>query len=97
MAYFAGRFDGDGSVDKNLRSDCRIVYASKQEAELDQELLTKIGIRQTRIYYYKTAKTFCLYVSRYEAKKFLDKIFSHSIKLQKLVRVPRRDLVFHSG
>ena len=24
-AYIAGRFDGDGSIDKNLRNDCRIV------------------------------------------------------------------------
>ncbi len=96
-AYFAGRFDGDGSVDKNLRSDCRIVYSNKKEAEIDKKLLEKIGIDNTKIYYYRTAKTFCLYISRYQANKFLENIYSYSIKLQKLVFVPRRDLVFSKG
>ena len=94
-AYFAGRFDGDGSIDKNLRNDCRIVYGRKNEAETDKELLKRIGIDNTKVYYYKTAKTFCLYISRYEAKKFLENIKPYSLKLQKLVLVPRRDLVFH--
>ena len=94
-AYFAGRFDGDGSIDKNLRNDCRIVYGRKNEAETDKRILRRIGINNTKIYYYKTAKTFCLYISRYEAKRFLENIKSYSLKLQKLVLVPRRDLVFH--
>ena len=94
-SYFAGRFDGDGSIDKNLRNDCRIVYGRKSEAEIDKEILRRIGISNAKIYYYKSAKTFCLYISRYEAKKFLENIMSHSLKLQKLVLVPRRDLVFH--
>jgi len=90
-AYFAGRFDGDGSIDKNLRNDCRIVYARKSEAEIDRDLLGKIGINNTKIYYYKTARTFCLYISRFQAKEFLEKISEKSIKLQKLVSLPRRD------
>jgi len=90
-AYLAGRFDGDGSVAKNLRNDCRIVYGNKDEAKIDKELLRKIDINNTKIYYYKAARTFCLYVSRYEAKDFLEKIFPYSSKLQKLVFVPRRD------
>ena len=90
-AYFAGRFDGDGSIDKNLRNDCRIVYARKSEAEIDKVLLEKIGINNTKIYYYKSAKTFCLYISRFQAKDFLEKISKHSIKLQKLVSLPCRD------
>ena len=94
-AYFAGRFDGDGSIDKNLRNDCRIVYGRRNETEIDKKLLEKIGISKTKIYYYRTAKTFCLYVSRYEARKFLKSILPYSLKLQKLVLVPRRDLVFH--
>jgi len=93
-AYIAGRFDGDGSIDKNLRDDCRIVYRRKSEAEIDRKLLRKIGITKTKVYHYKSAKTFCLYISRYEAKKFLENILPHSLKLQKLVLVPRRDLVF---
>lgn len=91
-AYLASRFDGDGSIDKNLRNDCRIVYGRKSEAETDKELLKRIGIGNTKVYYYKTAKTFCLYISRYEAKKFLENIKPYSLKLQKLVLVPRRDL-----
>lgn len=94
-AYIAGRFDGDGSIDKNLRSDCRIVYGRKKEAEKDRDLLKRIGIRNVKVYYYRTAKTFCLYISRYETKKFLQNIMPYSVKLQKLVLVPRRDLVFH--
>ena len=94
-AYFAGRFDGDGSIDKNLRNDCRIVYGSKNGAKMDKKLLKRIGIDNVKIYHYKTAKTFCLYISRYEVKKFLENISPYSIKLQKLVLVPRRDLVFH--
>ncbi len=91
-AYFAGRFDGDGLIDKNLRSDCRIVYGRKSEAVTDKKLLRRVNISNTKIYYYKSAKTFCLYVSRYEAKKFLENILPYSLKLQKLVLVPRRDL-----
>ncbi len=91
-AYFAGRFDGDGSVSKDLRSDCRIVYGKRKEAEIDKKLLKLIGINKIKIYYYKSARTFCLYISRYQARKFLKSTFSHSIKLQKLVFVPRRDL-----
>jgi len=96
-AYFAGRFDGDGSIDKNFRNDCRIVYGNKNEAEIDKSLLLRIGISNTKIYYYKTAKTFCLYISRYQAREFLEKIYNYSIKLQKLVFIPRRDLVFSKG
>lgn len=94
QAYIAGRFDGDGSIDKNLRSDCRIVYGNKSEAEADKEFLKKIGITNVKIYYYKSANTFCLYVSRYEAKKFIESILPYSLKLQKLVLVPRRDSIF---
>ena len=92
-AYFAGRFGDDGSIDKNLRNDCRIVYARKSEAEIDKILLKKIGINNTKIYYYKSARTFCLYISRFQAKDFLERVLKHSIKLQKLVSLPRRDLV----
>ncbi|MCG2719357.1 MAG: hypothetical protein L6266_01270 [Nanoarchaeota archaeon] len=86
-AYFAGRFDGDGSVSKDLRSNCRIVYSNKKETEIDKLLLEKIKITNTKIYYYKTARTFCLYISRYEAKKFFKKILMYSVKIQKLVHV----------
>ncbi len=89
-AYFAGRFDGDGSINKDLRSDCRIVYGRKNEAKIDQKLLKRIGINKTNIYYYKSANTFCLYISRYEAKKFFKSILPHSLKLQKLKLISTR-------
>ena len=92
-AYFGGRFDGDGSIANDLKSDCRIVYSRKSEAETDKKLLRKIGIHKTSIYRYRSAKTFCLYVSRYEVRKFLKAILPYSLKLQKLVPAPRRDLV----
>jgi len=91
-AYIAGRFDGDGSLDKNLRNDCRIVYGTRLEAEKDRDFLKRIGTTNTKIYRYKTANTFCLYISRYETKKFIESILPYSSKLQKLVLVPRRDL-----
>lgn len=94
-AYFAGKFDGDGSISKDLRSDCRIVYGNQKEAEIDKNLLNKIGIAKTKIYNYKSAKTFCLYVSRLEAQEFVNKILLYSLKLQKLTYVLRRDLVSH--
>lgn len=92
QAYFAGRFDGDGSISKDLRSDCRIVYSNRKEIEVDQKLISLIGINKTKIYYYQSAKTFCLYISRFEAEKFINKISLYSIKMQKLMFVPRRDL-----
>lgn len=92
-AYFAGRFDGDGSVDKDLKKDCRIVYGGREEAQTDKFLLRRIGFKRGAIYYYKSARTFCLYISRYESKKFLKGILPYSVKLQKLALVPRRDLV----
>ncbi len=91
-AYFAGRFDGDGSVDKNFKSDCRIVYGNKKEVEIDKTLIAKIGIDNTKLYYYKSANTFCLYISRYQARYFLERIYPYSVKLQKLAFIPRRDL-----
>jgi len=49
-SYIAGRFDGDGSIAKNLRDDCRIVYTKKYEAELEKyfALFSKITKISTR-------------------------------------------------
>ena len=92
LPYFAGRFDGDGSVAKNFYKDCRIVYGNQQEAEEDMKLLRSIGFNKIKIYRYTAAHTFCLYVSRLETNKFLSEIYPYSIRLQKSVFVPRRDL-----
>jgi hypothetical protein len=89
--YLAGRFDGDGSVAHDFRSDCRIVYGGLAETERDRILVKNIGLHP-KIYEYRTAKTFCLYISRYEAQQFLAMIYPYSMKLQKSVFAPRRDL-----
>lgn len=89
--YFAGRFDGDGSVAKDFYRDCRIVYSSEIEARKDLAFLEIMGLQYCKIYHYKTARTFCLYISRLEVGKFLSEIYPYSTKLQKSVFTPRRD------
>lgn len=91
-AYFAGRFDGDGSIAADFYRDCRIAYGNEKEAETDFALLQKVGFLQSRIYRYRKARTWVLYISRNEVKDFLALIQPMSVKLQKLVFVPRRDL-----
>ena len=91
-AYFAGRFDGDGSIARDLQTDCRIVYTSFEEAMKDQTLLQKIGINQTNVYEYKSARTYCLYVFRNQSNQFVKLIREYS-RTQKLVSVPSRDLI----
>lgn len=91
--YMAGRFDGDGSIANDFYSDCRIVYGNRKEAENDLGLVRLLGFQKMKIYDYRTAKTFCLYFSRLETEKFLSLIYPYSIRLQKSVFAPRRDLV----
>lgn len=91
LPYMAGRFDGDGSVAKDFRRDCRIVYSNYQEAKVDSDLLHKLNFKKVKIYHYRSARTFCLYISRLEASNFLSQIYFYSVKLQKSVFVPRRD------
>jgi hypothetical protein len=93
LPYMAGRFDGDGSVAKDFYRDCRIVYGSKEEAKNDLALIQFIGFQKMKIYNYRTAKTFCLYFSRLETNKFLSLIHPYSVRLQKSVFAPRRDLI----
>jgi len=94
-AYFAGRFDGDGSIDKDFRKDCRIVYSTEKEAIEDLNLLQKFNFPLSKVYRYRKAKTYVLYVSRFETSNFLKNISKYSIKLYKLEFVPRRDLIFN--
>lgn len=93
LPYMAGRFDGDGSVGKDFYCDCRIVYGNTEEAQNDLAFMRLLDFQKMKIYYYRTAKTFCLYFSRLETNKFLFLIYPYSIRLQKSVFVPRRDLV----
>ena len=78
-AYFAGRFDGDGSINNDGRSDCRIVYSNRVEAMGDKGLLPRLGITKSKVYHYKKARTYCLYISRLEARYFINGISSQSI------------------
>lgn len=91
LPYLAGRFDGDGSVAKDFHRDCRIVYSNAKEAEGDSAFLKMIGFQKMKIYRYKAARTFCLYISRFETDEFLQRIYPYSAKLQKSVFTPRRD------
>ncbi len=92
-AYLAGRFDGDGSVASDYYSYCTIVYGSRDEAERDREFINRLGLSKTKVYHYKSARTFCVYVSRLETEKFLNFLYPYSVRLQKSVFAPRRDLI----
>lgn len=92
-AYLAGRFDGDGTVGKDLRRDLRISYTTQDEAEVDKMLLEKLGFNLCKVYYYRTSVAYVLYVSRLEAKKFIENISPYSLRLQNPVLESRRDLI----
>lgn len=72
-AYFAGRFDGDGSfsVDKKKRKFCRIVYGCLKDLQSDRKLLSDI---RTSVYLYRQAGTYCLYFSAKTLDDFLGRI-----------------------
>lgn len=81
-AYFAGRFDGDGSIAKDNQKDCRIVYTTHNEAIIDQTLMYQWNSEiQTSIYYYKSAHTHVLYIRKSSVKQFIDAIRQYSSKL----------------
>ena len=90
-AYFAGRFDGDGCISKDLLRDCRISYGTQEDALLDYQLLKKLGFTMTKLYRYRTSNTYVIYISTFESEKFVSLLHSHSLKLQKLALGPRRD------
>ena len=93
ISYIAGRFDGDGSIDKRKDRGFRIVYGNHKEAEIDRCLLKRIGIHKVSIYHYKQAKTFCLYLWRSETLRVVKLLLPFSIRLQKLTFIPRRDSI----
>lgn len=92
-AYIAGRFDGDGTIGKDLKRDLRISYTKKEEAEQDKIILESLGLYQCKVYYYRTSSAYVLYVSRSESKSFVEACIPYSIRLQKLAFESRRDLV----
>lgn len=89
LPYFAGRFDGDGSVNQDGRKDFRIVYGNFIEAEGDKLLLKKIRPEyQVKVYRYKQAKTYCLYVSRYHSKNLVQDLIPYSTILKDKFLIP---------
>ena len=74
-AYFAGRFDGDGSI-SSKRKFCRIVYSNIDELWKDRSLLSNI---KTSVYRYRSAGTYCLYFSETTLDKFLLEISKYSV------------------
>lgn len=81
LPYIAGRFDGDGSIAKDYRRDFRISYGNTHEAAIDKSLLEKIGFYQVKVYRYKKAKTYVVYVSRNISKDLIKSIKPYSSKL----------------
>lgn len=92
IPYLAGRFDGDGSVNSNLKKDFRIVYGNRREAELDKTLLSRIKPYRASSYHYKRANTYCLYISQKDAPLLVRDLTPYSLNLQKIsLPIPRRD------
>jgi len=85
IPFMAGRFDGDGSVDTNLKKDFRIVYGDMQGAKIDAELLQRIRPYKVSIYHYKKARTYALYVSQKDSGKLIKDLLPYSLNLQKIV------------
>jgi hypothetical protein len=74
-SYFAGRFDGDGSISKDGRY-LRIVYGSIDDLRIDRALLEDVN---TSVYIYRRAGTYCLYFSETTSGRFLERIGRYSI------------------
>lgn len=79
--YFAGRFDGDGSVAASGRWGARIAYGSCEEAAEDQVLLARFPHIEARVYWFRAAGMSVLYVLRKDTPAFLDAIRPFSVKL----------------
>jgi len=77
-AYFAGRIDGDGHVDRKHRTGIRIAYGKLIDAQRDQQLLGKSNVS---LYQYTQAKTFVLYFRKSFREKILPAMSKYSVKL----------------
>jgi len=85
IPFMAGRFDGDGSVDTNLKKDFRIVYGDVQGARTDAKLLQRVRSYKVSIYHYKKARTYVLYISQKDSGKLIKDLLPYSLNLQKIV------------
>lgn len=79
-AYFAGRFDGDGS----WGTTPRIAYTTREEAETDVRLLAKVGVPHTSVLHYANVNEYCVYLFKSNAGRFLELIGERSWKAGRL-------------
>jgi intein/homing endonuclease len=78
-AYFAGKYDGDGSYWKKERLRFKITYGKPKDFLSDQKLLLSLGISSI-IREYKNANAFDLEISSSNALAFFGLIRKFSIK-----------------
>lgn len=74
-SYFAGRFDGDGT----WGSTPRIVYRLEEEAKTDHQLLARLEIKSS-VLFYAHANEYCNYIHKAGWDLFLGAIRDHSWK-----------------
>lgn len=77
-AYFAGRYDGDGS----WGSTPRIAYTTKEEAQVDRMLLARADFGDTSLLHYAAAGEYCIYFRKAIQERFRYWIGPHSLKLE---------------
>ncbi len=75
-AYFAGRFDGDGSFGETPR----IAYTTQEEALTDAGLLERAGVTNMSVLHYARANEYCIYIHKTDWETFRDLLKEHSWK-----------------
>lgn len=83
-AYFAGRIDGDGHVDRKYRTGIRIAYSDKEDAVRDRNLLLKLNKKPVSLYHYTAANTWVLYFRKNFLIEIQPKIAKYCFKLKNL-------------
>lgn len=81
-AYFAGRIDGDGHVDRKYRTGVRIAYSDKKDAARDLCLLKLLGEKPASLYHYSKAGTWVLYFRKDFLRRIISKMAKFSFKLK---------------
>ncbi|MBI4157301.1 hypothetical protein HY502_00435 [Candidatus Woesebacteria bacterium] len=81
-AYFAGRIDGDGHVDRKYRTGIRIAYSTKEDATRDLVLLKKLNFKPASLYRYEQANTWVLYFRKKFLKIIQPKMAKYALKLR---------------
>lgn len=87
-AYLAGRIDGDGSIDRKYRSGIRIAYGDKKDAEHDVVIF---GRQNVSLYFYRTARTWVIYLRKHFRDKVINKVEKYSLKLCPVETFPKKE------